>query len=80
MAKIFSDSKTYFKFFEILQKAKVSFEEKLWNGEYYNFDSSSKSQGKTIMSDQLCGLWYIRSCGLKNEVILTYLLIHSLTH
>jgi non-lysosomal glucosylceramidase len=55
-----NDSK---KFTEILERGKKSFEEKLWNGKFYNFDENST---KTIMSDQLCGHWYLHTCGLSN--------------
>jgi non-lysosomal glucosylceramidase len=38
----------------------------LWNGRYYNFDSSGSSSGHadTIMADQLCGQWYAQALGL----------------
>jgi len=42
-------------FKETLEKGKDSFEEKLWTGEYYKFDTSPRPYSKTIMSDQLCG-------------------------
>lgn len=53
------------KYSEILEKGKKSFEEKLWNGQYYNFDTSGS---KNIMSDQLCGHWYLRTSGFTHEV------------
>lgn len=37
------------------KKAKDSFENKLWNGSYYNFDETSSD----IMSAQLMGQWYL---------------------
>ncbi|XP_075215795.1 non-lysosomal glucosylceramidase [Lycorma delicatula] len=62
-----SDNKEYYeKYFE---KAKESFQKKLWNGQYYDFDSSKASYSSTIMADQLCGLWYLRASGVKEEVI-----------
>eukprot|EP01059_Diplonema_ambulator_P036341 TRINITY_DN9021_c0_g1_i1.p1 TRINITY_DN9021_c0_g1~~TRINITY_DN9021_c0_g1_i1.p1 ORF type:complete len:628 (+),score=111.43 TRINITY_DN9021_c0_g1_i1:390-2273(+) len=37
----------------------------LWNSKgYYNYDSSKSSHSDSIMADQCCGEWYIRSCGL----------------
>uniref|UniRef100_A0A7N0TV28 Glycosyl-hydrolase family 116 catalytic region domain-containing protein n=1 Tax=Kalanchoe fedtschenkoi TaxID=63787 RepID=A0A7N0TV28_KALFE len=45
-------------------KAKVSFEEKLWNGSYFNYDSGSSSNSKSIQADQLAGQWYTASSGL----------------
>ncbi|XP_026481265.1 LOW QUALITY PROTEIN: non-lysosomal glucosylceramidase-like [Ctenocephalides felis] len=50
----------------ILDKGKKSFDEKLWNGKYYRFDTSGRNN--TIMSDQLCGHWYMKLCGFDYEV------------
>lgn len=58
------DQKT---FNDLLQKGKQSFEEKLWNGIYYNFDCSDLEK-KSIMADQLCGHWYMRGSGFGYEV------------
>ena len=52
----------------LLTKGKLAFEQKLWNGRYYNFDSST-DEGCSIMADQLCGHWYLRSCGFAHEVL-----------
>eukprot|EP01060_Flectonema_neradi_P000082 TRINITY_DN10069_c0_g1_i1.p1 TRINITY_DN10069_c0_g1~~TRINITY_DN10069_c0_g1_i1.p1 ORF type:complete len:856 (+),score=82.28 TRINITY_DN10069_c0_g1_i1:69-2636(+) len=40
----------------------------LWNsnGGYYNYDSSKSAHHDSIMSDQCCGEWYIRCCGLRS--------------
>ncbi|KAF4532276.1 hypothetical protein B566_EDAN007248 [Ephemera danica] len=51
----------------LLCKGKKSFQEKLWNGQYYKFDSSGASHSTSIMSDQLCGQWYLRACGVDDE-------------
>lgn len=59
-----TEDKKYFD--DMLEKGKKSFEVKVWNGKYYNFDSGA--HGDTIMSDQLCGHWYLRCCGLDYEV------------
>ncbi|KAL5781464.1 hypothetical protein ACOSP7_006493 [Xanthoceras sorbifolium] len=45
-------------------KAKLAYEEKLWNGSYYNYDSGSSSNSKSIQADQLAGQWYTASSGL----------------
>ncbi|CAN1334617.1 Non-lysosomal glucosylceramidase [Linum perenne] len=45
-------------------KAKVAFESKLWNGSYFNYDSGSSSNSKSIQADQLAGQWYTASSGL----------------
>ncbi|VFQ65919.1 unnamed protein product [Cuscuta campestris] len=47
-----------------LVKAKSVFERKLWNGSYFNYDSGSSSNSKSIQADQLAGQWYIASSGL----------------
>ncbi|KAF5292347.1 hypothetical protein FQA39_LY03381 [Lamprigera yunnana] len=54
------------KYATLLERAKSAFENKLWNGRYYNFDCSKNAS--TIMADQLCGHWYLRSCDLEYEV------------
>ncbi|XP_015937543.1 uncharacterized protein LOC107463282 [Arachis duranensis] len=45
------------------QKAKSVYE-KLWNGSYFNYDSSGGSNSSSIQADQLAGQWYARACGL----------------
>ncbi|EEF44252.1 conserved hypothetical protein [Ricinus communis] len=45
-------------------KAKSAFEAKLWNGSYFNYDSGSSSNSKSIQADQLAGQWYVASSGL----------------
>ncbi|XP_076924518.1 uncharacterized protein LOC143586990 [Bidens hawaiensis] len=47
-------------------KAKAAFESKLWNGSYFNYDSGSSSNSKSIQADQLAGQWYMASSGLPN--------------
>uniref|UniRef100_A0AC34FH99 Non-lysosomal glucosylceramidase n=1 Tax=Panagrolaimus sp. ES5 TaxID=591445 RepID=A0AC34FH99_9BILA len=60
MAKDLEDTVALEKYSKILDAAKKVFEEKLWNGKYYNFDESNISR-KTVMADQLCGYWYLQS-------------------
>ncbi|KAL7081360.1 hypothetical protein ACP275_14G035300 [Erythranthe tilingii] len=45
-------------------KGKAVFEEKLWNGEYFNYDSGSSGNSKSIQADQLAGQWYTAASGL----------------
>ncbi|WOH16217.1 hypothetical protein DCAR_0935766 [Daucus carota subsp. sativus] len=47
-------------------KAKSILEAKLWNGMYFNYDSGSSSNSKSIQADQLAGQWYTASSGLPN--------------
>ena len=42
--------------------------ERLWNGRYYQFDSSPSAHADTIMADQLCGEWYAQAVGLADIV------------
>lgn len=47
-------------------KAKAAFESKLWNGSYFNYDSGTSNNSKSIQADQLAGQWYMASSGLPN--------------
>jgi len=47
-----------------LLKAQSAYEDKLWNGEYYNYDSSKSKHRDSIMADMLAGQWYCKACGL----------------
>nr|XP_014270421.1 non-lysosomal glucosylceramidase isoform X1 [Halyomorpha halys] len=53
---------------DTLTKGKHSFEKKLWNGVYYNFDSSGGAHSTSIMADQLCGLWWLHCCNIEQNV------------
>ncbi|XP_055544706.1 non-lysosomal glucosylceramidase [Wyeomyia smithii] len=68
MANILDQSEDCIKYRQLLEKGKASFEEKLWNGSYYKFDAQSTSKN-SIMSDQLCGHWYLRCCGFDYEIV-----------
>lgn len=52
---------------DLLNRGKVAYEKKLWNGKYYRFDCSLK-ECQSIMADQLCGHWYLKCCGFGYEV------------
>lgn len=45
-------------------KARPVLEAELWNGSYFNYDSGSSSNSKSIQADQLAGQWYTASSGL----------------
>ena len=68
MARILGETQAADEYDVWLQLARKSYSEKLWNGQYYNYDSSNSSQHDSIMSDQLAGFWYLRLCGHKYEV------------
>jgi non-lysosomal glucosylceramidase len=50
-----------------LEAARKSYESKLWNGTYYNFDGGSKDS-KAVMADQLFGQFYAQMTGLPDIV------------
>jgi non-lysosomal glucosylceramidase len=49
---------------EKLARAQSVYEGKLWNGRYYDYDSSTSPTHDSIMSDQLAGQWYLDYVGL----------------
>ncbi|CAL1530739.1 unnamed protein product [Lymnaea stagnalis] len=53
----------------MLDKGKKSFEQKLWNGSYYNYDSSSSGYHDSVMADQLAGQWFLKASDLADETI-----------
>lgn len=67
MSNILNESNDCTHYGKILEKGKRSMEEKLWNGHYYQFDTAIGHKD-TIMADQLCGHWYLKSCGFDYEV------------
>nr|CAD7442175.1 unnamed protein product [Timema bartmani] len=68
MADLVGETGVAARYRAILEKAKQAFQKKLWNGQYYNFDCSGTPHSKAIMSDQLCGHWYLRACGITEDV------------
>ncbi|XP_065059561.1 non-lysosomal glucosylceramidase-like [Rhopilema esculentum] len=48
----------------MLSRGKEAYERKLWNGTYYNYDSSDKEYHNSIMAHQCAGQWYIHACDL----------------
>ncbi|CAH1796951.1 unnamed protein product [Owenia fusiformis] len=61
----------------ILEKGKVSFETKLWNGSYYNYDSSKAVYHDSVMSDQLAGHWFLKASGLPDDAVFPKENIHT---
>ncbi len=52
----------------ILEKGKVSLEEKLWNGEYYNLWKNEIETDESLMSAQLDGEWFLRMMGVQGNL------------
>ncbi|KAE9602071.1 putative glucosylceramidase [Lupinus albus] len=50
-------------FWRKFEKAKAVYD-KLWNGSYFNYDSTGGSSSSSIQADQLAGQWYARASGL----------------
>lgn len=46
------------------EKGQKVYEDKLWNGAYYDYDASSSKHHDSIMAEQLAGHWYALACGL----------------
>jgi non-lysosomal glucosylceramidase len=51
-----------------LARGQAAYQQKLWNGRYFNYDSSGNRHNDSIMADQLAGQWYARACGLPSIV------------
>lgn len=66
MATQLGDVTTAERYKNKFHKAKSAFESKLWNGSYFNYDSGSSNNSKSIQADQLAGQWYMASSGLPN--------------
>ena len=52
------------KYAQLAEKAKTVCTEKLWNGEYFNYDSSTSDHHDSIMADMMAGHWYSILCDL----------------
>lgn len=61
IAKVLGED--YKEFQDWFEKGKKNLEEKLWNGDYYLYDTLSPHK-ENIMADQLCGQWYADLLGL----------------
>lgn len=64
MAKIMDDIPNYIKYTEIGDSARHVYQQKLWNGVYFDYDSSNSGHHDSIMADMLAGQWYCRVCSL----------------
>jgi uncharacterized protein (DUF608 family) len=68
IAEKMSDKAYFDKWSDILEKGKVSLEEKLWNGEYYNLWRNDTETDESLMSDQLDGEWFLRMMGVTGNL------------
>ncbi|BFY98894.1 hypothetical protein BsWGS_01934 [Bradybaena similaris] len=53
----------------MLDKGKDSFEKKLWNGSYYNYDSSTSGHHDSVMAGQLAGHWFLKASDLADDAV-----------
>jgi non-lysosomal glucosylceramidase len=67
MAKVLHDSGAQSKYHDLFARSQASYVKKLWNGEYFRYDTDSESKDD-IQADQLAGQWYARSIGLGDLV------------
>ena len=58
MAREVGDKGSEEYFWHKFQKAKAVYQ-KLWNGSYFNYDSSGRSSSSSIQADQLAGQWSV---------------------
>lgn len=63
MAREVGDTVAEQMFWNKYERAKLVYQ-KLWNGSYFNYDSSGGKTSSSIQADQLAGQWYARACGL----------------
>jgi len=63
-ATIVQDSPTAIYYTTLARQARTVYMEKLWNGRYLNYDSSTSYHHDSIMADMLAGQWYTHACAL----------------
>ncbi|KTG42725.1 hypothetical protein cypCar_00005284 [Cyprinus carpio] len=67
MARVLNCESVYQRYRDILERGKAAFDKLLWNGKYYNYDSSGRSLSNSVMSDQCAGHWFLRASGLGDD-------------
>ncbi len=67
MAKKLEDAKAAAEYHELFVKSQASYIKKLWNGEYFRYDTQSEYKDN-IQADQLAGQWYANLTGLGDLV------------
>uniref|UniRef100_A0A8C9VF78 Non-lysosomal glucosylceramidase n=1 Tax=Scleropages formosus TaxID=113540 RepID=A0A8C9VF78_SCLFO len=64
MARLMDNNSVYHRYKDILDRGSAAFDSLLWNGQYYNYDSSGRELSSSVMSDQCAGQWLLRASGL----------------
>ncbi|XP_033108066.1 non-lysosomal glucosylceramidase-like [Anneissia japonica] len=62
VSRVLGYHREYDEYKSLLERGKESYETKLWNGKYYNYDCSGKYYSNSIMADQAAGHWILRAC------------------
>jgi uncharacterized protein (DUF608 family) len=65
LASDMADSEASRKMENLLQRAKASFDKKLWNGSYYNLWFNRGVTDPCCMTDQISGIWFTSLAGLR---------------
>ncbi|XP_028821210.1 non-lysosomal glucosylceramidase [Denticeps clupeoides] len=64
MARLLGAAGVFQRYADILQRGTAAFHRLVWNGQYYNYDSSGRDLSNSVMSDQCAGQWFLRASGL----------------
>ena len=67
MARVMNDTAAATKYHDLFVKSQASYIKKLWNGQYFLYDTSSEYKDN-IQADQLAGQWYATMTGLGDLV------------
>jgi non-lysosomal glucosylceramidase len=67
IAHVLKDDSAATKYHDLFIKSRTSFVSKLWNGEYFSYDTGSEYKSN-IQSEQLAGQWYATMTGLGDLV------------
>ncbi len=67
IAKVLKDTEGQTRYHHLFAKSQASYISKLWNGEYFRYDTGSEYRDN-IQADQLAGQWYARMTGLGDTV------------
>jgi non-lysosomal glucosylceramidase len=67
IAKTLNDPTAQAKYHDLFARSQASYIKKLWNGEYFRYDTESEYRD-SIQADQLAGQWYAHMTGLGDLV------------
>ena len=64
MAQTLGDEDSVRYYSDIVERGRTVYINLLWNGSYFNYDSSRATHHDSIMADMLAGQWYAQVCGM----------------